>query len=83
MAPFRVEPAHGVGIRVQTLRKGLAGMGGVMMATLSTAQPDVGVATPQLGPRSLGSPAPSKGKCGSRKREGLLMGPRPCSRWHL
>jgi hypothetical protein len=73
----------GAGIGLQTLRKGLAGVGEVVVAALSTAQPDVGVATPQLGPRSLGSLAPSKGKCGSRQREGLLMGLRPCSRWHL
>lgn len=78
MAPFRAELAHGTGVRVQTLRKGLW-----KMAALSTAQPDVGVATSQLGPPSLGSRGPIKGKCGCRQREGLLMGPRPCSRWHL
>lgn len=49
MAPFRAELARGTGVRVQTLRKGLW-----KMAALSTAQPDVGVATSQLGPPSLG-----------------------------
>lgn len=56
MAPFRVEPAHGAGIRVQTLQKGLAWMGGVVVAALSTAQPDVGVATPTAGATELGLP---------------------------
>lgn len=85
MAPFRAELAHGTGVRVQTLRKGLPKMGEWWWqpAARSPAQPDVGVATSQLGPPSLGSRGPIKGKCGSRQREGLLMGPRPCSRWHL
>lgn len=56
MAPFRVEPAHGAGIRVQTLRKSLAWIGGVVVAALSTEQPDMGVVTPTAGATELGLP---------------------------
>lgn len=62
MAPFRVELlAHEAGIRVQILRKGLARMGGVVVAALSTAQPDLGVAIPTAGATELGLPGAQQG----------------------
>lgn len=79
MAPFRVDLARGTGVRVQTLKKRLPNMGEWWWQ----ASAQVGVATSQLGPPSLGSLGPREGKCGGRPREGLLMGPRPCSCWHL
>lgn len=69
MTLFRVELDHGAGVQVQTLIKVLPEMRGVVVAALSTAKPDEGVATPQLGPPSLGSLGPSEGKCGSRRRD--------------
>lgn len=67
MAPFRLEPAHwmGQGLGFRHCGRGWQGRGKWWWQPSNTAQPDVGVATPQLGPRSLGSLAPSKVSVGA------------------